>query len=158
MRIAVALSLVIVLFAGCTTTTTAPPVASGNVASVRAVYDAFARGDAAALMGALDPNVVWYEAESILYADRNPYRSPQAIGEGVFGRMGADWNNFRVRVDQIIDGGDTVVALGRYSATWKATGKPLDAQFAHVWTWKNGKIVGFQQYTDTAQFARVQAR
>ena len=156
MRVVAPLSLLLLLSAGCATTT--PSAAAGNAASVQAIYDAFARGDAAPLMGALDPNVVWYEAESILYADRNPYRGPQAVGEGVFGRLMADWSDFRVRVDQLVDGGDTVVALGRYSGTWKGTGKPLDAQFAHVWTWKNGKISGFQQYTDTAQFARVQAR
>jgi uncharacterized protein len=156
MKIAAALSLLLVLSAGCTTAST--PAAPGNAARVRALYDAFARGDVATFMGTLDPEIVWLEAENILYADRNPYRGPQAIGEGVFARLGADWDNFRVRTDKIIDGGDTVVALGRYSATWKATGKQLDAQFAHVWTWRNGKVVRFEQYTDTAQFARAQMR
>ena len=58
-------------------------------------------------------------------------------------------------VEQIIDGGDTVVALGRYTATNNSTGKALDSQFAHVWGFRGGKVVRFQQYADTAQFARV---
>lgn len=31
----------------------------------------------------------------------------------------------------------------------------VDAQVRHVWTLKNGKIMKFQQYTDTAQFQDV---
>ena len=32
---------------------------------------------------------------------------------------------------------------------------PLDAQVAHVWDFRDGKVVRFQQYTDTWQFAQV---
>ncbi len=48
-----------------------------------------------------------------------------------------------------------VVVLGRYRGTNKATGRPLDAQLAHVWRVRDGKAVRFQQYTDTLQAARV---
>ena len=34
-----------------------------------------------------DPEIVWNEAESIPYADRNPYVGPQQVAEGVFGRI-----------------------------------------------------------------------
>jgi hypothetical protein len=34
-------------------------------------------------------------------------------------------------------------------------GKPLDAEVAHVWDFRDGKVVRFQQYTDTWQFAQV---
>jgi uncharacterized protein len=37
----------------------------------------------------------------------------------------------------------------------KATGKPLDAQVAHIWDFRDGKVVRWQQYTDTWQFAQV---
>ncbi|MGZ8867386.1 MAG: nuclear transport factor 2 family protein, partial [Thermoanaerobaculia bacterium] len=126
-----------------------------NPQRVQSLYDSFARGDIPALLGSFDPNIVWMEAESISYADRNPYRGSQAVLEGVFMRIGQDWNGFAVNVEQIIDGGDTVVALGRYTATNKSTGKPLDSQFVHVWWFRGDKVVRFQQYADTAQFARV---
>lgn len=154
MRNTLVLLLAFLLFLGCTTATQ-PAAAGSNPQRVRAIYDSFARGDVPAVLGSLDPGIVWYEAESIAYADQNPYRGPQSVLEGVFMRLGRDWNDFRLSIGQVIDGGDVVVALGRYSATNKTTGKPLDAQFAHVWTFRDGKIVGFQQYADTAQFARV---
>ena len=139
---------------GCATANP-PAAAASHPQRVRAIYDSFARGDVPAVLGSLDPGIVWYEAEGIAYADGNPYRGPQSVLEGVFMRLGRDWSDFRLSIGQVVDGGDVVVALGRYSATNKTTGKPLDAQFVHVWTFRDGKIVGFQQYTDTAQFARV---
>jgi uncharacterized protein len=122
---------------------------------IRNVYDAFARGDAASVLGALDASVRWTEADNFPYADRNPYIGPQQVGEGVFGRLMSEWDGFTIHIESIVDGGDTVVALGRYRATHKASGQPIDAQFAHAWTVRDGKIVRFQQYTDTLQFARV---
>ena len=53
---------------------------------------------------------------------------------------------------EIVDGGETVVALGRYGGVYKATGVKVDAQFVHVFKFKDGKVAHFQQYTDTAQF------
>jgi hypothetical protein len=44
---------------------------------------------------------------------------------------------------------------GRYRATARASGDPLDAEVCHVWTVRDGKAIGFQQYTDTWQFAQV---
>jgi ketosteroid isomerase-like protein len=44
---------------------------------------------------------------------------------------------------------------GRYKGVVQATGKDLDVQVTHVWDVANGKVVKFQQYTDTWQFAEA---
>ena len=126
-----------------------------NTQLVQSLSEAFARGDAAAVLGALDPAVVWNEAENIEYADRNPYVGPQAVAEGVFGRLMAEWDGFSVTPQQFVSEGDVVVVTGRYRATHKASGTPIDAQFVHVWTIRGGTIKTFQQYADTLQFARA---
>jgi ketosteroid isomerase-like protein len=120
---------------------------------VRSVYDAFARGDVPAALDVFDPQIHWNEAEGFLYADGNPYVGPGAVAEGVLQRIVSDVDGFSVALDSIVDGGDTVVALGRYRGTMKASGTAIDAQFAHVWRLRGGKAVGFQQYTDTRQWA-----
>jgi uncharacterized protein len=51
---------------------------SENVRIVRAMYEAFARGDVEMPFDCLDTNVEWHEAKSFLYADRGLYRSPVA--------------------------------------------------------------------------------
>ncbi|HZB46274.1 MAG TPA: nuclear transport factor 2 family protein [Pyrinomonadaceae bacterium] len=126
-----------------------------NVNVVRALYDAFASGNIPFIIAALDPQVEWWEAENFIYADRNPYVGPSAVLEGVFARIAGEWEGFAVSPEGILDAGDTAVGHGHYSGTYKANGGRVRAQFAHFFTFRDGKVVKFQQYTDTAQFARA---
>ena len=120
---------------------------------VKGLYDSFAKGDVPAVLGTLDPNIEWREADNSPYADHNPYIGPAAIAEGVFHRVVTDIENFTVSPRHIIGGSDIIVVEGRYTGTIRSTGRRLNAQFAHVWELRNDKIVRFQQYTDTRQWA-----
>ncbi len=123
-----------------------------NLATIKGIYDAFATGDFPAFLNAMDPKMEWNEAENFPYADHNPYIGPQAIAEGVFGRIGADWEYFTLSDHEFYETtGDSVIVTGRYNAKHKTTGKVIRAQFAHFWRVKNGKATRFQQYTDTYQ-------
>ena len=90
--------------------------------TIQAAYAAFGRNDPSVLFGAMDPAISWNEAEGNPLADRNPYVGPQAVGEGVFGRLLAAIDNFSAVPTTFIDGGDHVVVLGRYGGTMKAGG------------------------------------
>jgi ketosteroid isomerase-like protein len=116
------------------------------------MYAAFGRGDIPFVIGVLHPDIVWTEAENFIYADRNPYNGVDAVLNGLFARLGSEWQAFSAVPSEIVDGGETVVAFGRYGGVYKATGAEVDAQFVHVFKFKDGKIARFQQYTDTAQF------
>lgn len=122
-----------------------------SVEVVRSMYDAFGTGDIPAVLARMDPEVEWNEAENFPYADNNPYIGPEAVVEGVFARLGTDWDGWTLDIDEYLDAGDTAVVTGRYRATHKQTGNEIDAQFAHVWKVRDGKAVSFQQYVDTAQ-------
>ena len=126
-----------------------------SLQTIQAAYAAFAKNDPSVLFGAMAPDIQWNEAEGNPLADRNPYVGPQAIGEGVFGRLLAAIDGFSVVPDHIIDGGHEVVAFGRYGGTMKHSGASLNSPFCHVWTFSGDRIVSFQQYTDTEQWARL---
>jgi ketosteroid isomerase-like protein len=129
-----------------------------NVALIQALYAAFGAGDVPGVVSRMRPDIVWNEAENFVYADRNPYVGPEAILTGVFARLGGEWDGFAAVPADYLDAGDTVIVLGRYRGTYKATGRALDAQLVHVWRIEDGKVAGFQQYTDTLQVARVTER
>lgn len=118
-----------------------------NLNSIKAVYEAFGRGDIPAVLGALSPDINWTEAEGFPYG--GTYFGPNGVLEGVFMRLGTEWEGFAAVPDEFIDGGDTIVALGTYSGTYKATGKSFQAKFAHVWKLQEGKATRFTQYVDT---------
>ena len=128
---------------------------AANQAVVESLYRAFAAGDGATIGGLLAADLVWMEGEGGPLADRNPYNGPAAVFEGVFGRIGAQFEGFVVTPATYLRSGDRVVVMGRYTGTNRATGEALDAQFAHVFTVSGGKIIHFQQYTDTAQWVDV---
>ena len=62
-----------------------------NVSVVRGMYEAFDSADIPTIIAALDPKVEWWEAENFIYADKNPYVGPDAVLEGVFMRIGNEW-------------------------------------------------------------------
>lgn len=126
-----------------------------NYNTIQAAYAAFANNDPSVLFGAMSQDIQWYEAEGNPLADRNPYVGAQAIGEGVFGRLLAAIDNFTAVPDRYVDGGDDVIVLGRYGGTMKHDGAKLDAPFCHVYRFEGGRIVSFQQYTDTEEWARL---
>lgn len=132
-------------------------MSESNVELVRAIYGAFAAGDVPGVVARMDPAIVWNEAEHFPYADGNPYCGPEAILTGIFARLGSEWDGFAAVPGELLDAGDTIVVLGRYRGSCKATGRSVDAQMVHVWRIADGKAVAFQQYVDTLQFARAMA-
>jgi len=118
-----------------------------NLNAIKALYEAFATGDIPTVLGTLSPDIAWTEAEGFPYG--GTYHGPNAVLTGVFMRLGSEWDGFAAVPDEFIDGGDTVVALGKYSGKYKATGKSMQANFAHVWKIHNGKAAQFIQYVDT---------
>ena len=124
-----------------------------NLEVIRGIYGSLSRGDVNAVLDQMHQQIEWREAENFIYADRNPYRSPQAVLEGVFMRLGTEWADFTVMPEEWLDAGNHVVVLGTYNGRHKETGNEIRAQFAHVWGITHGRVVLFQQYTDTKQFA-----
>ena len=115
---------------------------------IRGLYAAFANGDVPGVVGAFDDEIHWIEAEGFPYG--GTYVGADAIVGNVFAKLATEWEGFSAVPHTFVAEGDTVVALGDYGGTYKATGKRFDAPFAHVWTLSDGRIVRFQQYTDTA--------
>jgi ketosteroid isomerase-like protein len=123
-----------------------------NVQLARDMYDAFGRGDVAAVLGAFDSKIEWREAEGNPYEpEGNPWFGPEAVTQNLLAKLATEWDGFTVTPKEFHDAGDTVVVEGRYTGTFKATGKSIDAQFCHVWKLRDGKATSFQQYVDTAQ-------
>jgi len=124
-----------------------------NMTVIRGMYESFSKGDVTSVLGQMHQHIDWREAENFIYADRNPYRGPQAVLEGVFMRLASEWADFKVMPEEWLDAGNHIVVLGTYSGRHKESSREVRAQFAHIWGVTHGRVVRFQQYTDTKQFA-----
>ncbi len=124
-----------------------------NMEVIRGMYASFTRGDVHAALAQMDQHIEWREADNFIYADHNPYLGPQAVLEGVLIRLASEWQGFTVTPEEWLDAGNHIVVLGSYGGRHKETGREVRAQFAHIWGVMHGRVVRFQQYTDTKQFA-----
>lgn len=120
---------------------------------IRGMYESFSRGDVSAVLAQMHQHIEWRDAENFIYADRSPYVGPQAVLQGVFMRLASEWADFTITPEEWLDAGNHVVVLGSYNGRHKQSGREVRAQFAHIWGVTHGRVVRFQQYTDTKQFA-----
>ena len=120
---------------------------------IESLYEALASGDVATVQPLLDPQIEWTEADGFPLS--GTYHGPQAVLEGVLMRLAAEWDGFKTTPAEFVDGGETIVVLGNYSGTYKATRKSFRAPFAHVWKVREGKAIRYVQYTDTLLVQRA---
>jgi len=128
-----------------------------HVKHLKSLYEAFGRGDMPTVLGAMDPNIEWREAESNPYSPPSgePFVGPDNVLNNLFMKLNEEWDDFTVTPAVFHDAGDHVIVEGRYSGTYKETDLENDTPFCHIWEFKGDKIIKFQQYTDTAELQRV---
>jgi uncharacterized protein len=120
---------------------------SSNIEIIRATYEGSSERNGRNLMQALAPNAVWTEAEGFPYA--GTYTGREAIVQGVFHRLATEWIGYRAEVKSYVAEGEQVVVFGTYHGTYKATGKSMQADFAHHYHLQSGKIIRMKQYVDS---------
>ena len=125
-----------------------------SVGLIKSLYEAFGRGDVPAVLGAMDPGIVWNEAENFPYADKNPYVGPGAVAAGVFGGSSPTGTASPSPPRSSTTPG-TVIARGRYGGTHKQTGRKIHVQFAHFWWLKGGQGRPLPADADTLQVAKA---
>jgi uncharacterized protein len=118
-----------------------------NLDIVRSHYAASAQGDVDGMMAHVSPQVRWTEMAGFPCA--GTWVGPQAVIDNVFAVLGKEWIGYRFELQSLIDGGDHIVGVGTYHGSYRATGKDMQARVSHVWKLQEGKIVAFEQFTDT---------
>jgi steroid delta-isomerase-like uncharacterized protein len=130
-----------------------------NLTTIDELYKAFSKGDIPTVLSYMDAKIEWNEAEGNKLADGNPYIGPDAVVNGVFARLGAEHEYFKLANIELHEmSNNQVLATLRYDAKNKESGKAYNAQAAHLWTLKDGKIVAFQQYVDTKKLADAEKK
>ena len=120
-----------------------------NVEIVRSGYDCVGRGDIEGLLALFDDAIEWKTPGPKELPTAGTRRGRQQVAE-FFQTMDKVFEITRMEPRTFLADGDRVVVLGVDTSRIKATGTVLDGEWAHVFTLKNGKVVAFQEYLDTA--------
>ena len=127
--------------------------AEENTRLVQSAYEAFGRGDMAALAEVMADDIEWVDAGD---PDDDPNAGTFKGKEAVLGWFGGlastrEYTTFEPRA--FIAQNDKVVSLVYAEATVRDTGRVFVSDEAHVWTFRNGKLARVQIYLDTAAAA-----
>ncbi|GJE03354.1 nuclear transport factor 2 family protein [Methylobacterium isbiliense] len=76
-------------------------------------------------------------------------RSRQEIQDYLDGLL-RDWEMVEADMNDFIAQGDRVVAMGRVAWRNRATGKVAASRKVDIWQFRNGDVVGFEEFFDTA--------
>jgi ketosteroid isomerase-like protein len=125
---------------------------ASNLYAARAYYGALEGGDASALLEILHPEAGLRLTDGLPDGLGGSYRGGRAV-LGALGRV-AEVFDLVARPETLLDAeGDRVVALGRYVGKARATDRPLDAAFAHVLEFREGRVARITQVTDSSRWA-----
>lgn len=120
-----------------------------NKALVLEVYNSFQAGRLDKLVSMMDPNIEWTlpEIEEVPFGGKK-----HGVAEVMqFLKMVNDLQKVLSRnITDIVTEDDTVIVFGNYSWLVRWTKRDFSCDFAHVFTVRDGKIVAFREYTDTA--------
>ena len=122
-----------------------------NTKIVQEAYAAFGRGDIQALLAAMDEDISWEPIKGA--APSVPMAGTRKGKAGVadFFRILSEVNTFeRFEPREFVSQGDKVVTLGRYRGGPKTSSKRFECDFVMVFTLRNGKVVHFEEFTDSA--------
>jgi uncharacterized protein len=122
-----------------------------NVDTARTAYEAFGRGDLAALQDDFAEDAVWVTSDELPLGGETRGRD-QVMAN--FAQIPNYWSSFSVEPEEFIDGGDTVVVLGTQRAG-NDKGS-FESRFAHVMKFDgDGKVVRGEFHADSAKAAKL---
>ena len=71
-----------------------------------------------------------------------------AVAAALAGWLSAWEHPLRIEADQFIESGDRILALVRWKGRGKESGVGMEADGAHLWTFRDGLVVRFEVYRD----------
>lgn len=122
--------------------------AEENIRIAQKAYADFGRGDIPAVLDAVDENVEWVTPD-IGLPPGGTYRGRAAVAQ-FFQQVGETWEFRAFEPREYIASGDRVAVQGSYAFTSRSTGRSASCDWVMVWKMRDGKVVQFQEYVDTA--------
>jgi ketosteroid isomerase-like protein len=123
-------------------------VSQENVEIIKRGYDAWNRGDMAAVIEGYDPDVEhWDRADD---PDATVRRGRDAV-VAALAELSESYSEFRIEPKEFIDAGDAVVVPVRVTVRGRASGAVADGDQVFVYRLQAGKVTEVREYRETAE-------
>lgn len=120
-----------------------------NLAIVQQAYRFYLDGKVQEILNLCADDIEWDQprTEGISFSGK---RRGRGEVEQFFTQLANDQEALQFEPREYIAQADRVVALGHYVWSVRETDRNYEADWAHVFTLRDGKVVQFKEYTDTA--------
>jgi uncharacterized protein len=119
-----------------------------NIQLLERMYAALNRGNITVALDVIDPEVEWR-----ITAEAGPapgtYRGQREVRRALDSMLDV-WGEYHDTPLEFFDKGDYVVARVCSEGTGKASGAEVTGEVAHLWEIRDGKIVRFEAYRQSA--------
>ena len=129
--------------------------AADNVKTIQNVYEAFGRGDVAAILDVVNDDVDWGTESSSTEVPWWGVRNNKAEITDFFAQIAANDEVLEFTPLAIVGDGDDVLTVVRFRAKVTKTGKTVDMEIHHHFTFTGGKISRYRGTEDTLQTLRA---
>jgi ketosteroid isomerase-like protein len=125
-----------------------------NVRLIQRIYAAFGAGDVQTILDSVSDDAQWinHGPATIPYAGS---RSGKTQIREFFQAIADSTTGGKVIAEKFVAQADAVVATGRYTARVRDTGADIDTPIAHLFTVRNGKVVRWEGFSDSARVAEA---
>jgi uncharacterized protein len=120
-----------------------------NVKLVQQAYECFGRGDIQGVLNSLSDQVEWRTPKPEGVPFGGEYRGRDGVAR-FFSELSQHEEITHFEPREFVAQGDSVVVHGYYASRVKATGRKAESEWVNWFTIRNGKVVKFQQFHDTA--------
>ena len=116
------------------------------------LYEAFDADDAATLRELLHPRFVGEVTPGLPRDWGGTYEGPETMLRECWARVFAELDARPVPEELIATGDGRLLVVGSYRGRARASGRLLDARFAHLLSFADGRIARLVQITDSARW------
>jgi ketosteroid isomerase-like protein len=126
-----------------------------NIKTIMGVYEAFGRGDVAAILDAVTSDVDWAAEADPAVAPWHGVRHGQQAVAAFFAEFGSTMEVEEFTQVSIAANDTDVLSVVQFRARSRATGKTAAMNLHHFFKFRDGKIAYYRGTEDTAQTQAV---
>ncbi len=116
-----------------------------NVEALRPIYEQWARGNWRPRFDVCAPDMEWGWSEEFPGLEGvglDPFERSERLRQWL-----SEWEDWRCEAEEFVAEGDRVVVLTRYRGRGRGSGASVDTTGAHVWTFRDGKVVRLEIFS-----------
>lgn len=118
-----------------------------NIEIIQKLYRTFKDKDYLSFRQICNPNLEWVQNPGFPNGSTN--YGANAVVDNVFEAFNRDWKSWSFQIEEYLDAGDSIIVIGFYQGTHKASGKSFRSDAAHIYDLVDSKVTKFRQFADT---------